>query len=263
MVRPILVKRISRFHYSTSLRYSLMSRTAAITGGAGDCVYAIPIIRRLNISTVYVKENFYANNQGSLYSVVAPLYESQGIQCLPTSGSYNGFSNFDPSLHYDIDLDEWRCRPGRDRVHIIKNMMLHYRCYDSDWNKPFLFNIKFGPWLYPVKDKNLIFVTKRWRDNSPVIWKFIIRQFNLSVNSYFIGHEEDQYNFIKESGYSCCRWVTADLLTMAEAIQCCKALFCNQGVALTIAQGLGKPYWLERKPGKTNTLFYTPNEHLL
>lgn len=244
-----------------------MSRTAAITGGAGDCVYAIPIIRRLNISTVYVKENFYANNQGSLFSVVAPLYESQGIQCLPTSGSYNGFSNFDPSLHYDIDLDEWRIRPGRDRVHIIKNMMLHYRCYDSNWNKPFLFNI---PHVLTTAE-NLIFLTKRWRDNSDIVWSRIMYVANLDPsNTYFIGHEEDYALFLLETADRYKGWPrpihhskTDTLLSLSSLIQASKKLFCNQGVALTIAQGLGKPYWLERKPGKTNTLFFTSNEHLL
>lgn len=237
-------------------------KTAALTGGAGDGVYCIPIMRKLGIQRIYVKENFYGNGQGSLYTVLKPLYESQGFECLPTSGAFPGFNNFDPTLKFDVNLDQWRCRGERDRVHIIKNMMLHYRCFSSDWNTPFL-NIE-APDYHPCKNMNLVFLTWRWREKSLVNWKNVVDRFGLQDhNTFFIGHIEDWTLFRTETGWHAPHFITSTLLDMATAIKSCYRLFCNQGVALTLAQGLGKEYYLERKPLKTNTLFYTKNEHIL
>lgn len=241
----------------------LMGKSAAVTGGIGDVVYSIPVIRKLNITTLFIKENFYGPGLGSMYSVCKPLLESQGIECLPTVGG-TPFSVFEPGLHFDYDLDAWRCRPGRDRVHIIKNMCLHYRISTSEWNKPFL-----QPWCGGAYDPNinnggnLIFLTQRWRENSKVDWRVLMKDKGLDwSNTHFIGHPED-YSVFCNTVINIAHVKTDNLLAMTSIIWRCKALYCNQGVALTIAQGLGKPYWLEVKPGKSNTLFYTPNEHIL
>lgn len=237
-------------------------RTGIISGGIGDIVYTIPVCRLLRVTRMYIKLGLYADGS-SMYSVCKPLLESQGIECLPTAyiDEPNPFDKFEPGIQYDINFDAWRIRPGRDRVHIIKNMMLHYRCYKPNWNTPYLFNIGARNLVY----KNLIFLTWRWRAGSPVRWPEVLRKYDLNPdNTAFIGLPED-YDLFKltVNSYEFTHLITPDLLTMAEAINGSDRLFCNQGVALTIAQGLGKNYWLERKPEKTNTLFFTPNEHLL
>lgn len=236
-----------------------MGRIGVITGGVGDCVYAIPVARKLKVDTLYVKENYYEVGLGSMYTVLKPLLESQGITCLPTSGAFP-FDVFEPGLKYDVNFDSWRIRPGRSTVHIIKNMMLHYRCYSSNFSNPWLFNIQ------PIyAHSNLIFLTPRWRQGSTVNWNKVLDSFNLTnMNTHFIGHPSD-YELFKDivGKRGIVHFTTEDLLEMAQVIQGCERLFCNQGVALTIAQGLGKNYWLERKPNKTNTLLFTSNEHLL
>lgn len=219
-------------------------------------------MRRLGVKRIYVKENFYEDGT-SMYTVTKPLLESQGFDCYPTSGAYP-FDVFEPGLQFDINLDAWRIRPGRDRVHIINNMMLHYRCFDRRWKEP---------WLYDIPDLNsqtislpwnLIFLTPRWRERSTVDWDAVMRLHSLGYhNTHFIGLPSDYEYFKSLTKRPIPHWRTANLLEMALLIKVCNKLYCNQGVALTIAQGLGKPYWLERKPGKTNTLLYTPKEHLL
>jgi len=235
-----------------------MGKVGAVTGGIGDIVYSIPVMRKLGITTVYVKENFYPPGLGSMYTVCKPLLEHQGIECLPTSGAYP-FSSFEPGLKYDYDLDAWRCMSGRDRVHIIKNMCLYYRVSIDGWNRPWLngFDIR------NFENYSLIFLTQRWRENSKVSWPLVARQHNLTANNAaFIGHPGDYALWVTQY-FQLPHWVTPTLYDMACIIASCKALYCNQGVALTIAQGLGKPYWLEVKPGKSNTLMYTSNEHIL
>jgi len=250
-----------------------MGKSAVITGGVGDCVYAIPVFRKLGVDLVYVKENLYHEGEGSMYTTLKPLLESQGFECRPTlaaiDGKPLGFNQFDPSLSFHYNFDEWRVRPGRDRVHIIRNMMLHYRCYSDGWNRPFLHGFDEWKVLSEITHRstrykpNLLFLTARWRDNSPIKWVNVMEKHSLDwTNTYFIGHANDFINGMNEGIDLNPLW-TKDLLDMATAIAYSRRLFCNQGVALTIAQGLGKPYWLEVKPGKTNTLFYTPNEHIL
>lgn len=251
-----------------------MDKIGAITGGIGDCVYAIPVMRKLGITGVYVKENFYLDGS-SMYTVLKPLLESQGIQCFPTTGGLP-FSVFEQGLKFDYDLDAWRCRPGRDRIHIIKNMCLHYRVSVYDWNKPFLHGLLHHrvsvhdsnkPFLHGLPsptatDYTLIFLSQRWRENSTVNWTRIHDLLKAAGRVFFIGLETDWLNFCYLHGEI--DWIsTPDLLVMADVIKGCTALYTNQSVALAIAQGLDKAHYLEVKPGKSNTLFYTPNEYIL
>lgn len=233
-------------------------RTAAVTGGIGDIVYGIPIMRALGIGLLYIKENFYPDGS-SMYSVMKRLLMSQGIDCLPTTGGLP-FSIFDPKLEFDIDLDEWRVRPGRNRIHIIRNMAIHYGCPEvlKNWNASFLrnFNVKSAGY-------NLVFLSPRWRDNSKVNWLRVRDRFQLwDTDTFFIGLPEDHSLFCSNYGYIQ-HYKTPDIMDMAHAICRCRCLLTNQSVALTLAQGLGVPYFLEVKPNKTNTLFYTKNETIL
>lgn len=239
--------------YGNCFKTSGLMRTAAITGGIGDIVYAIPTMHALKITTLYVKENFYPDGT-SMYSVSKPLLAKQGIEALPTSGAYP-FDMYEPGIPYNYNLDEWRRSPNRGRDHIMLSMGMYWKCLQRNWRLPWLRNIPVSNGGY-----NLVFLTWRWRDNSPVDWS-VVRSL-IPEPYYFIGIEEDHTGF--EAKHGAIEWhPTPDLLEMAHLIANCNALYCNQGVALTLAQGLGKTYWLEQKPGKTNCLLRTPNEHLI
>lgn len=231
-----------------------MSKTAAITGGIGDAIYAIQVMKVLGVTRLYIKENFYHPGEGSMYTTVKPLLELQGIEVLPTKGGLD-FSIYEDGLQYDIDLDRWREERGRGRNHILFSMLSHWRVFHRDWRRPWIKGI-------PVSqgDYSLIFLTWRWRENSQVDWRKVYA--SIAGPVYFIGLNEDHDLFEKEWGRI--DWhPTKDLLEMANLIGGCKALYCNQGVALVLAQGLGKEYHCAFKPGKTNTMMKTPNEHNL
>lgn len=230
-------------------------KAAACSGGLGDIVFSIPVMRRLKITRMYVKDRSYGPGLGTTYSAIKPLLEHQGIECLPCDGQFADGSF--PDISYTHNFDNWRMTGRRDTIHILKSMMLHFRCYDGNWNKPWLRG--FEESFYT---SNLIFLTPRWRDNSKVDWMKVMLDFHLlSINSYFAGLKEDHDRYF--SGFIP-HIPTDDMLQLTKLIARSKRLFCNQSVALAIAQGLGTvPYWLERKPGKTNTLIYSPHEHLL
>src|SRR5579872_781066 len=229
-----------------------MGKTAAISGGVGDAIYSIPVMRALGVTRLYIKENFYHPPFGSMHSVLKPLLELQGIECLPTKGGLD-FEIYEDGLQFDYDLDTWRHERGLGRNHIMFSMLTHWRKFYREWRRPWLHNI-------PVSqgDYSLIFLSWRWRDGSKVDWKKIYDSIPRPV--YFIGLPEDHELFEREAGQI--EWKkTMDLLEMAQLIAGCRALYCNQGVALVIAQGLGKEYLCAFKPTKTNCMMRTPNEH--
>lgn len=228
---------------------------AASSGGLGDIVYAIPVMHRLGVKTIYVKESYYFAPYGNLYTSIKRLLESQGFECLPTSGEYRP-TQFDPAIKFDYNLDLARLQPNRNRNHIIISYLNQFGLSHENWNKPFL---KIGS-IGRESDYSLIHVTPRWRKNSPVKWNQIIKRIE---NPFFIGFADEYEAFTKECGVFIPYLECKDILSMAYLIKECKTLFCNQSVALTLAQGMGVNYYLERNPFKTNTLFKTQNERIL
>lgn len=229
-------------------------KVAATSGGLGDIVYSILIMRELGVGTVYVKESWFHHPYHSLYSAIRGLLTKEGFDVLPTSGDYK-VGKFEKGLKYDFNLDSFRKQPKRGQIHIQTNLRNQFKLP----HKP------YEPWLhYAIQNKgyNLIQLTNRWRDNSKVDWKKIAREIPRPV--YFVGFQYEWLEFIYETGVTDIEWKkTDDILDMTALIAGCNNLYCNQSVALTIAQGLNKPYYLEVKPGKTNTLLYIPNENIL
>jgi hypothetical protein len=232
--------------------------TAGTSGGCGDIVYAIPVMKKLGITLVYVKENWYRPPHHSLYSVMKPLLEMQGFEVLPTAGGYDPMQ-YEPSLKLDYDMDSFRLKRARGKVHIMVNMLNYFELPTNNWTKPWLKVDGDGAGL-PSEAYSLIHLTPRWRENSRVDWERVFMKIDGPV--FFIGFPEEHAEFCRLYG-SIPLKPTDNILQMAQLIRDCRALYCNQSVALTIAQGLGKKYYLEVKPGKTNTLMYTKNENIL
>jgi hypothetical protein len=232
--------------------------TAGTSGGCGDIVYAIPVMKKLGVTRVYVKENWYKPPHYSLYSVMKDLLIMQGFEVLPTVGGYDPMQ-YEPGLQVDYDIDRFRLMPGRGRVHIMLNMLKYFNLPTNDWNKPWLdvFGYVSGK---PPEGYRLIHLTPRWREGSQVNWSEVLKSIDGPV--FFIGFKEEHEEFCQQYGsirYS----FTENILHMAKLIRDCKALYCNQSVALTLAQGLGKKYFLAPKRNKTNTFLFTDKENIL
>lgn len=229
-------------------------KSAACSGGAGDIIYSIPVMRRLGASLYYIRQNYYLPPHTDLYTSIAPLLTQQGFTCEPTSGAY-AWGEFDPELKYNYDIDSFRDMPYRNVVHIIRNMAMKFRVSQ--------FGI-FSPWLKDIKPvsvaDNLIHLTDRWREGSTINWATVRNSIIGSVA--FIGFKHEHAEF--ERLYGGIEWIqTENLLMLTQIIAGAKRIYLNQTCSLAIAQGLGKEYWLEKKPNKTNTIMKTSNEHLL
>lgn len=233
-----------------------MYKVAATSGGLGDIVYSIPILRELNVKTIYIKENWYYHPNHSLYSAIKTFMESQGFTPLPTKGGLKEMV-YEKGLKFDYDLDTFRKMPGRAKVHIQTNLRRVFNLPEKQfepWITGFTHYKKIGS-LYSV-----IHLTNRWREGSKVDWKKVLHSIPNKV--YFLGFQHEWVEFCHQ--YGNIEWLpTDDIFDMAHIIASAKDVYCNQSVALTLSQGLGKEYFLDRKPRKTNTLMGTKNEHLL
>ena len=184
-----------------------------------------------------------------------------GFTILPTKGGYD-LGQYEPGLVYDYDLDSFRDMPNRHRLHIVKNM---YRAFGLEapktWNRPWLV---FSSYFKGIDSELCVFnVTERWQENTPFNWRRQVdaakRQFR---DVWFVGLKVDHERFTAIAGDTYYAQ-TEDFVEMARIIRAAGKFVCNQSVGLVIAQGIGREYYLLRKAGKTNTLMFTPQEHLL
>lgn len=230
--------------------------TAASSGGLGDIVFAIPIMKRLQVTDVYVKENYYFPPYGSLYLAIKSLLQQQGFTVHPTpGGDHPGV--FEDGLHIDYNLDHSLSQRCRGTNHIIISYLNTFKLPHDNWKDPWL----TVPGASVIDGEyTLIHLTDRWRRNSRVDWKAVLH--NIPGPVYFTGFQHEWLDFCTK--YGSVGWLpTQDILSMAILIRDCNVLYCNQSVSLALAQSMGKEYYLERKPGKTNCLMYSLNEHLL
>lgn len=237
-------------------------RTAAISGGLGDAIYSLPVLHQLGVKQLYVKQ-VALEDGGDTYTALRDLIELQGIQCLPTLGGMP-FGVYEHALEFDYDMDAARQQPARGSNHIIRSFMAQFNAFRADWREPWL-KIDHRSSLCAFKDYSVIAVTGRWRDNSKVDWGKIFP--TISHLTVFLGFPND-YDAFWEPIKKKCPYMpvfipTPTLLDAARIIRDAKAVYCNQNSLLTIAQGLGKEYWLEQKPRRTNVLLGTKNEHIL
>ena len=227
-------------------------KTALSSGGLGDIIYAIPILRELGVSRLYLKRTFYKDPIREIFKPIKSFMEVQGFEVL----EYPDGPLYLYSIPVDYDMDTFRHQDGRGEVFIQHNMRRQFGLPVTPY-RPWI----YGPNEYFKKDEySVIHLTERWRGSMMVDWKQVLQSIKGKV--YFTGLLHEWTDFCTR--YGNVEWFpTSDILEMAKLIYSAKALYCNQSVSLALAQGMGVEYYLERKPGKSNTLIYQPIEHLL
>jgi hypothetical protein len=235
-----------------------MGRIAITSGGAGDVIISVPIMKLMGISTLYIKESYYPEGWGSMYTGLKELIELQGFRVLPTKDEGLGFDRFDPAISYDINMDAWRNCRGRGRDYIGLSMAKYWRVARRDHRAPWL-TLDTIPTDLTGQDYTVWFLSPRWRF-SDYDWKKGFE--SVKGNKIFIGFEQDWQAFCEEVGHIDYVF-TKDFMEMVRIIRDCRALYCNQGPAVALAQGIGKDYYCAFKKQKTNVRLYTKWEHAL
>jgi len=235
------------------------------SGNAGDIIFSLPTITHLcngeKKAVLYVKAKKYVYGNQCDFVKDFLLLQPAIKEVIPFTPSDNNWHFFNwPGLKFDYDLDIARNQGQRGRIHIIK------RYFDAfgikkEHTRPFL-TVDDRPSLKPEEKFALIHLTPRW-NGLQYDWGRIYQQAKERHGSvYFVGFEAEWLDFCLRFG-QIENIHTENLLDIARLIRDCEALYCGQGVCLTIAQGLGKEYWLVKNGTKTNCHLFTENEHLI
>lgn len=212
------------------------------SGGHGDIIYSLVAVNK--IGPGYYKTTF----DDRFYRNIKPLLEAQPFikECLPETS---------PAI-VTHNLDLFRVTNGIGRVPLIINHLMAFNLPQDDWNKPWL----TVPKKQLVKGKYaLINVTPRY-PAAGFDWQKEINYLKSKYKQvFYIGYEADMVGPFENLEY----FRTDNALELAQLIEGCEVLSCNQSFALTIAQGLGKPYRLMVADNHTNCILNTPNETLI
>lgn len=237
-------------------------KTFLHSGSLGDVIYSLPTIRELGGGILYLKNRNQFTPYSLLYQeLIALLIQQpfiQQVELYPDKYTPVGYPPFEyhPGIHIDYDLDLARKQLFRTKIHIVKRHLDAFGI-NCSWTHPWL---KVNGDNEVKGDYSLIHVTPRWRDGSGVNWRQILHSIQGKV--FFIGYQAEWVDFCER--YGNIEWCpTEKILDMAILIRDCKALYGNQSVSTTIAQGLGIKYFLERNPKRSNVLMHTPNETIL
>ena len=212
------------------------------SGGHGDMIYSLAVCKR--IGKGYYKTNF----DDQYYQNIKPLLEEQPyiIDVLPKS-------SLEPITH---NLDDFRNMQGLGEVSLLKNHLKAFNLSEDNWNNTWL---TITPKRLIEGEYALVNVTPRY----PAIgfdWQAEIDYLKEKYKQvFYVGYEEDMTGPFNSLEY----FKTNDALELAQLINDATVTSCNQSFALTIAQGLGKPYRLMVADNHTNCIHNVPNETLL
>jgi hypothetical protein len=236
-----------------------MNKTAITSGGAGDVIISVPVMKMLGISSLYIKESFYPEGYGSMFSALRELIEMQGFRVLPTKDLGQGFDQFEPGIRYDVNMDAWRGIRGRGRDYIGHSMAMWFRVGRPDYTRPWL-QLDAIPTEWTGQNYTLWYLSPRWRQ-SDTDWKAVYQ--SVPGCKLFVGFAGDYAHF-SELVDAYPGWVFSDnFLFTARLVRDARAVYCNQGPVLALAGGLGVHHYCAYKKNKTNCRTYTRWDHPL
>lgn len=256
-------------------------KTFSHSGHLGDILYSLPAVKILSggEAIIHIKRVFedhrghingncgqelkeYTQFDAIKDLLLAQSYIKEVIEYVPPPGwDYTPklWPGLEGKIDYDLDLS--RNQRGRRYVFHVKRYFDTFGITDDCKNHI--------PWL-EIDDKHIIktnyaifHVTDRWHGFLPD-WKRIYQnELRKYDRIYFTGYKHDYDKF--EARYSTMmdHLYTETLLDLARVIRDARAIYCNQNVALVIAQGLGKEYYLAKNDDRTHCHAGTLNEHIL
>jgi hypothetical protein len=238
-------------------------------GKMGDIIFSLPTIRELGGGILYLPEST-PDACTNLYSGLKDLLLQQPyvyeVREYPSGLAYKERA---PGIDIDVDLDLARNQPMKGVIHIVKRYMDEFGVNYPNWEEPWL-TVEQKPfettwWSIPdeyclINYTGRHIINEQMKIKSRVNWSEVVKSIKKPV--YFIGLESEYHTFANHfAGIPFLK--TDNLLQVALLIKGAHSIYCNQSSCLAIAQGLGKQYYLDVKPHKTNCVLHTKNEHLL
>lgn len=193
------------------------------SGGAGDCIYALPTLLSFGKAILYLNISQYL--QPPLANALIPLVKKQ---------PYIEDCKLYERERFDLNLDEFRLISGEGFLPIT------YAVLDP-WNRYHNLN---DPWLFDVEPKHLndIIINRTLRYRGYMDYRSVVKDFGELVT--FIGLKDEYENFCENFG-KVAYYKTTDFLEVASIIKGSKLFIGNQSVCYAIAEGMKVPRLLE------------------
>jgi hypothetical protein len=212
------------------------------SGGHGDICYSLAAVKRIGAGI------FKTTFEDKYHRNIKPLLEAQAYikECISI--------NTPAIVTHNLDL--FRVTDGIGKVPLILNHFRAFNVNEDNWNESWL----TVPQKKFIKGKYaLINCTPRYTAEGFDWDKEIAYLKQKYKQVFYVGYEADMLGSFQDLEY----FRTDDSLELAQLIEGSEVLSCNQSFALTIAQGLGKPYRLMVADNHTNCIHRVPNETLL
>lgn len=232
------------------------------SGGLGDIIYSLRVIKDIcgnNKCNLYIKRYNHYNNTCDNFEAIKDFLLLQPYinKVMPYSGDYPVLE-WGSDIYLNYDLDKFRVSLDLFQNHIIKCTYagINYEI-PQHWNTPWVEIESLN------QDYIVINRTHRYRkDNNP--WYKLLED-NKSIKKYFIGLQDEFIDFQNIfNDNSVVYKKTNNLLEVFNLIKNSSVVWCNQSVCLTLAQSIGKKYYLEVAPNHDNTVrLFTQNENIM
>lgn len=227
------------------------------SGTFGDLIYSLPLAKHFGKGSFYLHLN-QINWIGKHYYGTSPNIAHQGklteedyqfLKPLMVCQDYiENFAVLDPKTHeITHNLDRFRPLFVGHPGNYVDIYAQAFGITDKEIRK----KLRQTPWItVPTekKSKNKSIVvnrTSRWLPGKlSENWKKWQDQ-GYDSKSIFVGHEKEHQEFQQITGWRIDYQPTANALELAEYIAGSELFIGNQSLALSLAIGIGKPFWCE------------------
>lgn len=210
----------------------------AHTAGAGDIIHALPLVRALGGGELHID-----GRKDAACDVFAAL-----SRLLSAQPYVRAVHRRIPGAAVDFDLDAiWNDVESSYKSHAASYFAALKVEESPDWRRSWLSVLP----RHPGGDGGFAVIsrTARYREGSKIDWPWLVRKILARHRrAFFVGFADEHAGFVREVDADIPFLPTADLFETAGYIAASEALYSNQSACYAIAQGLGKPIFLETRP---------------
>lgn len=236
-------------------------KTFLSSGGCGDVIYQMAVMRELGGGILYLKRFNKHNKAVDQYEALKALLEAQEYVFEVREYPQTDFFRYSDDSRPDVDLDSFR---GLSWADISKRNMLKTLFEVHGIIKPVPETWIDVDGMFTDREYAIINKTPRHMDYS-VDWHSIdkhVRHKKYADGCLFVGLDAEYEDYINNFSFMA-QAICTDLLDVAMYVKSATHIYCNQSAVLTLAQAMNKPYSLVCRPKTKNCIFNRKNETII
>lgn len=228
------------------------------SGTTGDLIYSLALVKHLGGGELYlhlnqidwVGQHYYGAKPTPFHQGRMTYADFEFLRPLMLAQDYiSDFKVLDHTTEITHNLDRFRPLFVGHPGNYVDTYCAAFGITDTQTQE----QIRNSTWLTvpnPVSIPQRPIVinrTPRWLPNQPSAQWAAWQQAGLDQQAVFVGLEDEYQQFIDQIGWDI-PWVnTESQLELASVIAGCELFIGNQSQALSLAIGLGRPYWCEAR----------------